>query len=106
MNNFHPSPGAGDGSRELKNSTSAPYEKKEEIFQCPHCGLPNDGLSVTIPDPNGDSNKILAVRQDTLSGTKTVYEKKVTAGCRLCGLHPQKSDYTRPLFSTINLQGR
>lgn len=106
MKNLHPSPGAGDGRVEPRNATPAPYERREEVIRCPHCGMPNNKLTATEPDTLGNSSKIVAVSMSTDAGVVTKYEKQVTAGCRNCGLHFEKSTYTTPLFSTVNLQGR
>jgi len=104
--NLHPTSTARLGKLQLRFGARSPKETKEAIINCPHCGLPNDALTRSVPDPNGDSNKSITVSIAIPSGTKDFIEKQVTSGCRFCGLNYKTSSYHKPLFRTKRLLRR
>jgi hypothetical protein len=104
MQDLHPSQGAGDGRPEIVTARRQPTETQERIIRCPHCGLPNDDLIESVSDPEGESNKLIAVSVAVPSGNTVVTEKQRTSGCRFCGLDFRTSSYRRPFFSNVNQQ--
>lgn len=99
MIDTHPTETAGDGKRLRDEKHLAPGEDSESLFiPCPHCGMYNKTNRDSSSNIEGEG---IAYSID--SDGKTIPTR--VGGCLLCGHDYTTNSYSKPFYSSTNLQG-
>ena len=103
----HPTSTAGTGRPNPQGGRVRDSDLKEtDIWSCPHCGMFNNIKEDSPHNSQGEGIAYVVVPHTIPSGTRNVTEGRRVSGCSLCGRDYTQNSYGKPLFSSVNLQGK